>query len=244
VQGPRPGGLAFPRGLLATDTPAAARSLLGAGLVRIDGSCVRIGRIVEVEAYVGTGDLASHARVGRTDRNAVMFGPPGHAYVYLVYGMYCCLNVVTEIEGRPAALLIRAVQPLEGVAEMRHARLEAELSRTANAAPERAAATRKRVAALPADRLASGPGLVCAAFSIGRSDNLVDLCDPAAPLHLAPRPEAASISPSIDVGTGPRIGIGYAPEPWLSMPWRFWIAGNVAVSGARRIAAPTGSHGR
>ncbi|HEX4898100.1 MAG TPA: DNA-3-methyladenine glycosylase, partial [Candidatus Limnocylindrales bacterium] len=105
----------LPRARLAGSTLDAARSVLGARLVREDpGRLTRVGRIVEVEAYIGTDDLASHARFGPTARNAVMLGPPGVAYVYLVYGMYDCLNVVTEPEGRPAALLIRAVEPVDG----------------------------------------------------------------------------------------------------------------------------------
>ncbi len=111
-------------------TLEAARALLGARLVRDavpaaddgPGLARRVGRIVEVEAYIGEDDLASHARFGPTDRNRVMYGPPGTAYVYLVYGMHHCLNVVTEPTGRPAALLVRAVEPLDGVDAMRAAR--------------------------------------------------------------------------------------------------------------------------
>ncbi|HLA16464.1 MAG TPA: DNA-3-methyladenine glycosylase, partial [Candidatus Limnocylindrales bacterium] len=110
---------------MARPTLEAAARLLGARLVG-EGRAgdVRIGRIVEVEAYIGESDRASHARFGRTERNAVMYGPPGIAYVYLVYGMHDCLNVVTEPAGRPAAVLIRSVEPIEGMADMRRSRLE------------------------------------------------------------------------------------------------------------------------
>src|SRR5664280_2342401 len=96
----------FDRDILAAGTLDAAPLVLGARLIRGSGPGRRVGRIVEVEAYIGDDDLASHARVGRTQRNAVMFGPPGVAYVYLVYGMHNCLNIVTEASGRPAALLV------------------------------------------------------------------------------------------------------------------------------------------
>lgn len=183
----------------------------------------RVGRIVEVEAYIGEDDQASHARFGPTARNAVMFGPPGIAYVYLVYGMYDCLNVVTEPQGRPAAVLVRAVEPLEGVDAMRWARLEtAARRRSVRQDPD---VEGSRLRRLPADRLASGPGLVGAAFSVDRTDTGSDLCDPAASLRL----EAQSVPPAAIV-TGPRVGIAYAGPPWTAKPWRLALAGHPSVS--------------
>ena len=157
-----------------------------------------------------------------------MFGPPGHAYVYLVYGMYDCLNVVTEVEGRAAALLVRAVEPLAGADLMRRARAEWLEARAGRCGPEQLLRARQRVAALPDGELASGPGLVCAAFSVDRRHGGLDLCDPASPLHLEP---AAPGDPAPAVVSGPRIGVGYAAEPWRSLPWRFWTTGNRSVSG-------------
>ena len=116
-------GASTARDLFARPTLEIAERLLGWRLVRVDADgTARVGRIVELEAYIGEHDRASHARFGRTDRNRVMYGPPGRAYVYLVYGMHDCLNIVTEPEGSPAALLVRAVDPLDGVAAMRDAR--------------------------------------------------------------------------------------------------------------------------
>jgi DNA-3-methyladenine glycosylase len=203
----------FPRELLAGDTLSAARSLLGARLVRPPDARVgerRVGRIVEVEAYIGVEDRASHARMGPTPRNRVMFGPPAHAYVYLVYGMHHCLNVVTEADGRPAAVLIRAVEPIEGLAAMRAARGRA---------------------AVADQRLAAGPGCVGAAFGIDRSFTGLDLCDPSSPLFLAPAPAGERVP---TVTSGPRIGIAYAGEPWTSRPWRLAVADSPSLS--RRIA--------
>jgi DNA-3-methyladenine glycosylase len=179
-----------------------------------------------VEAYIGQEDLACHARFGYTKRNAVMFGPPGAAYVYLVYGMYHCLNVVTEAAGRPAAVLIRAVEPLRGASEMRAARVLATLQRSAGMEADAAARTRTRIEALPAASLASGPGLVCAAFSIDRHDDGRDLCDEGSDLRL----ELSDADEQLAVATGHRIGIDYAPEPWRNRPWRFYVPGNPAVS--------------
>ncbi|HEY7131488.1 MAG TPA: DNA-3-methyladenine glycosylase [Candidatus Limnocylindrales bacterium] len=209
------------RDLLAGPTLDAGRGLLGARLVRHDRTGLRLGRIVEVEAYIGEDDRASHARFGRTARNAVMYGPPGTAYVYLVYGMHDCLNIVTEPVGTPAALLVRAVEPLEGLDLMRESR-------------DRRAGERRRVAAPivtkagPSDaRLGSGPGLVCAIFGIDRGLTGADLLDRHAAVHLEPRPDD---EPALDVVATERVGIAYAGEPWASRPWRLSIAGNPSVS--------------
>jgi DNA-3-methyladenine glycosylase len=97
------------------DTMAVARELLGTYLVHAWRGVERIGRIVEVEAYLGSHDLAAHSSKGLTERTKIMFGPPGHAYVYLIYGMYCCMNVVTEEEGHGSAVLLRAIEPVKNV---------------------------------------------------------------------------------------------------------------------------------
>lgn len=103
----------LPRSFYARDTELVARELLGKHLVRVDGSMVRRGRIVETEAYVGPHDLASHSSKGITPRTKVMYGPPGFAYVYIIYGMHHCMNVVTEPEGHGSAVLLRALEPVE-----------------------------------------------------------------------------------------------------------------------------------
>jgi DNA-3-methyladenine glycosylase len=158
-----------------------------------------------------------------------MFGPPGHAYVYLVYGMYDCLNVVTEPAGSPAALLIRAVEPTAGIEAMRVDRV-VRATRRRRRTPEQVAAEANRLERLPADRLASGPGLVAAAFGLDTSWTGVDLCDPASPLRLETRPSGEP-SPLID--TTPRVGIAYAGRPWVDHPWRFVEHGHPSVSGPR-----------
>src|SRR5512141_2122729 len=106
---------ALPRAFYDRDTIAVAMDLLGKHLIHASGGVERIGRIVEVEAYLGTNDLASHSSRGLTARTRVMFGPPGHAYVYLVYGMHCCVNVVTQREGIASAVLLRAIEPVRNV---------------------------------------------------------------------------------------------------------------------------------
>ncbi len=225
----------FPREILGRRTDFAARRLIGSQLVRGNGPDARVGRIVEVEAYVGEDDLASHARFGRTKRNAVMFGRPGVAYVYLVYGMHNCLNVVTEPDGHPAALLIRAVEPVSGDRSMRSARLARALEFASPRGAAAAAAARKGIAGLPVTRLASGPGLLCAAFSIDRADDGLDLCDPASALRL----ELGQEDSVADVATGPRVGIDYAPEPWRSLPWRFFAPGSPSLSTGAKKPLPS-----
>lgn len=220
------------RDLLAAGTLAAARSLLGALLVReadAPGAEPRVGRIVEVEAYIGEDDRASHARFGRTARNGVMYGAPGIAYVYLVYGMYHCLNVVTEPEGTPAAVLVRAVEPVAGVTAMRRARVAFAGRRRrdrAAAEPEQA-----RIALAPPERLAAGPGLVAAAFGLTREHTGLDLLDPRSPVRLE---RASDEAPEPEIAASPRIGIGYAGEPWTSVPWRLYVPSSPAVSAAAR----------
>jgi DNA-3-methyladenine glycosylase len=183
---------------------------------------------VEVEAYVGEEDRASHARFGETLRNRVMFGPPGRAYVYLVYGMYDCLNVVTEPDGVPAAVLIRAVAPTEGVERMRVDRVIASARRRRARTPAQVAEAAERIAGLPADRIASGPGLVGASFGIDTRWTGLDLCDPASALRLEERP--VSEAPPV-VRSTPRIGIAFAGPPWVRRPWRFVEVGHPSASG-------------
>lgn len=208
-----------------------ARSLLGARLVREDrdggGSLRTVGRIVEVEAYLGPADQASHARFGETPRSRPMYGEPGRAYVYLVYGMYHCLNVVTGPAGVPHAVLIRAVEPLEGVDQVRAARLRAERLRHRSISPAELDRVRARLERTLDQRLAAGPGLVGAAFGLDRGLTGADLLDPANPVHLEAAP---SDEPAFAIATSRRVGIAYAGPPWTDRPWRFSIAGHPSVS--------------
>jgi DNA-3-methyladenine glycosylase len=214
------------RDLFARPTLEVADGLLGWRLVRVDpGGSRREGRIVEVEAYIGEDDQASHARFGRTARNGIMFGPPGRAYVYLVYGMHDCLNLVTEPAGAPAAILVRAVEPLAGVDLMRTARERRRRARTASAKSAIFVGSGARV---PDVRLAAGPGLVCATFDLDRSLTGADLLDPAGTVRIEPPPPGETI-PFV-IATGPRVGVDYAGSPWTEVPWRRWIDGHPSVS--------------
>jgi DNA-3-methyladenine glycosylase len=173
-------------------------------LRKVDGSLLA-ARIVETEAYGGPQDLASHARAGRTPRTAPMFGPAGHAYVYLIYGLHHCLNVVTDRDDEAGAVLIRAAEPVMGVAEMRQRRGTSE----------------------PDDRLAAGPARLSQALAIDRRHDGADLTRPGE-LWLARDPDVGG-GPSPQVVTGPRVGVPYAGE-WAGRPWRFGIAGHPSLS--------------
>lgn len=191
------------RHFFARPTLRVARELLGCSLVRrIDGQRLS-GVIVEAEAYVGENDLACHGRRGRTPRNAVMFGKPGLAYVYFTYGMHWMFNIVTEREGFAAAILIRALEPVEGIARMRERRKQAVLR-----------------------NLCSGPAKLTQALRIDRRDNGVDLCARGTDIWI----EAGEPLAAKRIGRSPRIGVGFAPEPWRSKPWRFFVRDNPFVS--------------
>ena len=197
-----------------------------------DGEGRRVGRVVETEAYLGPEDRASHARFGRTARNATMFGPPGHAYVYRVYGMYTFLNVVCGLPGSASSVLVRAVMPISGQAAMRAARIRHDIgarrsTRGAGADPAARERIARRVGRLVPAGLASGPGLVGAAFSVETILDGVDLCAATTPLRLEEPPERDHER----IVETSRIGIGYAGEPWLSRRLRFFLAGEPAVSG-------------
>ena len=198
---------------VATDAPAAidrawfdrpsielARELLGARLVHESEAGVVGGRIVEVEAYRGPEDLAAHSSRGRTARNTVMFGPPGHLYVYLIYGLHHCLNVVAGPGDKPEAVLIRALEIDEGLALARQRRGERS----------------------PEERLASGPGNVGQALGVDRSLNGANLL--TGPVRVEPR-----LGPRPRTSTGPRVGVDYAGA-WAARPMRFWITHDRHVS--------------
>ena len=177
----------LPRPFFERPSIRVAPDLLGRLLVRDEGRLRLVGRIVEVEAYGGAGDPASHAFRGRTARNAVMFGPPGMLYVYFTYGMHHCANVVCGPRGRPSAVLIRAIAPVEGLATMR-----------------------RRRGVSSEDRLGRGPGCVARALGLDLGHNGVDLT--SGPVWIARAPARRE---GLRVARGPRIGIRLAAErPW------------------------------
>jgi DNA-3-methyladenine glycosylase len=162
-----------------------------------------------------------------------MAGPPGIAYVYLVYGMYDCLNVVCGPEGAASAVLIRAVEPLAGFDRMRADRLAVTLRQRARRTAEGREAARGRLERTAVHRLASGPGMVAAAFGIDTTWTGRDLCSRDGVLRLErDQHDPADSIPDDAVRTSARIGVGYAGADWAGRPWRFTIAGHRSVSGA------------
>ena len=190
----------LPRSFYDRDAIDVARDLLGKTLVReLNGERLS-ARIVETEAYVGPHDLACHASKGMTARNQVMFGEPGRAYVYFIYGMYYCLNLVTGRSGYPVAVLIRACEPMDGIETMRRLRKKAKKDLD----------------------LTSGPGKLCIALNIDRTLNGADVCN-GKELFVEDAP------PVDDIVSCKRIGVDYAGE-YKDKPWRFYINNNPYVS--------------
>lgn len=189
--------VALPREFFNRTALEVARDLLGCRLVRGQSGQHLSGLILETEAYQGETDLGCHASAGITPRNTVMYGPPGHAYVYFTYGMHWLLNAVTSEEGYPAAVLIRALQPVEGI------------DRMANNRPYRARQS----------GWTDGPAKLTQALGIDGTFNTADLCTPASGLWIEPGEPIADDM----VQQSPRIGLNSVQEPWRSIPWRFLI---------------------
>jgi DNA-3-methyladenine glycosylase len=198
VPNPKP----LPRAFFDRNAAWVAPELVGCLLVRsAGGGAVRVARIVETEAYVGEHDLACHARAGRTARTEVMYGEPGHAYVYLIYGLHSCLNAVCGPGAAANAVLVRAAEALAPDALPQGARV------------------------LPLLHSATGPGNLCRALDVTLEHNRGDLCSPRAPLYVAPRPDG--LVPRL--WAGPRIGVDYSGE-WAKEPLRFCDLESAAVS--------------
>lgn len=188
--------LPLPADFYNRPTLTVARALLGCRLARIlDGERLS-GIITEAEAYVGESDLGCHAKAGKTKRTQVMYGPPGRAYVYFTYGMHWLLNAVTEAEGFPAAVLIRAVEVETGLSRVR--------SRRAN---------------VSARNLTDGPAKLTLAFGIDSQHNNIDLTSTESGLWI----ESGIEIPDSRVTNRPRVGLYSVPEPWKSIPWRFLV---------------------
>ena len=193
---------AVPRAFYARPTLDVAADLVGLLLVHVTPDGRASGRIVEVEAYIGESDPACHAAAGFTARNAPLYGRPGRAYVYRSYGMHDLVNAVTECEGVPGAVLIRALEPVDGVALMRQ--------------------RRTRGAALAFEALCRGPGNVCQALGVSRDQNRADLCDS----RLLVTADGALRGPERRRRWSPRIGIRVGTDRM----WRCTVSGSPFVS--------------
>ena len=199
------------RDFFARPSVQVAPELLGCVLEHQTPAGLVAVELTEVEAYAGASDPASHAYRGKTARNAVMFGPPGHAYVYFTYGMYFCVNLVCARNGSASAVLLRAGRVIEG--------------------EELARARRTRGSTVISFRdLARGPARLCQAMAINRTQDGADLLDPAARLRLRLATDDERPPEPVQVAAGPRVGVSQAAD----IPWRFWIADDPTVSVYRR----------
>jgi DNA-3-methyladenine glycosylase len=196
----------IPRDFFARLSVPVAPDLLGCVLEHQTEAGLVAVELTEVEAYAGASDPASHSYRGKTARNAVMFGPPGHAYVYFTYGMHFCVNVVCAGNGSASAVLFRAGRIVAGE----------QLARTRRTREGKMIAFRD---------LARGPARLCQALDIDRSLDGTDLCVPDSPLRMR-WPQARTTDRSAKIATGPRVGVSQAAE----RPWRFWIEGDPTVS--------------
>jgi DNA-3-methyladenine glycosylase len=206
----------IPRDFFARPSAEVAPDLLGCVLEHETADGLVAVELTEVEAYAGRSDPASHAYRGKTRRNAVMFGPPGHAYVYFTYGMHFCVNMVClGEEGSASAVLLRAGAIIAGE-DLARAR------RTRGPIPE-SPIPKGRAGLAPRD-LARGPARLCQALAIDRSQDGADVCAAGSPLRV--RAGAGNPGRSAKIVTGPRVGVSSAAE----IPWRFWYEGDPTVS--------------
>jgi DNA-3-methyladenine glycosylase len=235
-EGPAAGGL-LPRGFFAGSSLAVAPRLLGCVLEHETREGLVAVMLTEVEAYDGAADPASHAYRGRTARNAVMFGGPGHAYVYFTYGMHFCVNLVCRPEGTASAVLLRAGRVIDGIPLATARRAAGRRGESSGPGPGGLGGpdgtSAPGVASPAVEReLARGPARLCQALAIDRGLDGADVCDPGSPLRIRPALVAGPGQPVPDVSRGPRVGISAAAD----RPWRFWLTGDPTVSAFRPYA--------
>jgi DNA-3-methyladenine glycosylase len=236
----------LPRAFFARPALEVAPALLGCVIEHSTPDGLVAAVLTEVEAYEGSADPASHAYRGRTARNAVMFGPPGHAYVYFTYGMHFCVNLVCLREGTASAVLLRAGRVVEG-APLATRRRSAGARQPRGAAEEPQGPPR----GLAERDLARGPARLCQALAIGRALDGADVCDPGSALRVRPAPASGRAGPPSagitnkphinndlraaaeppagrgrPISTGPRVGVSSGAR----RPWRFWLTGDPTVS--------------
>jgi DNA-3-methyladenine glycosylase len=205
----------LPREFFARSSLDVAPDLLGCFITHLTDDGLVAVMLTEVEAYLGEHDPASHAYRGRTARNAVMFGPPGHVYVYFTYGMHFCMNLVCQGQPGVSAVLLRAGRVIEGV-PLATARRSGRLGRAARTAPREV-------------DLARGPARLCEALAVDRSEDGIDASDPASPLRALAAPDRVAAA---GISRGPRVGVSRAAD----VAWRFWITGEPTVSPYRAHA--------